>query len=58
MKLLLTWQDAQGVDVGEIWKPVKAHPVVLWSNDEVVKVTVVWQLVQFATANNGPAAEC
>jgi len=55
VKLLFTWQDMQGVGVGETCSPVKANPVVAWSNVAVVKLTVVWQLAQFATANNGPA---
>jgi hypothetical protein len=57
-KLLLMWQDAQGVGVGETCMPVKANPVVLWSNVAVFQLTVVWQVEQFATANVAPAAEC
>jgi len=34
--------------------PVKANPVVLWSNPAVVQLTVVWQEEQFATAKVGP----
>ncbi len=56
--MLLTWQETQGVGDGEMCNPVKANPVVLWSNVAVVKLTVVWQLVQFPTANVAPAAEC
>jgi len=37
--------------------PVKANPVVLWSNPAVVQLTVVWQEEQFATAKVGPDVE-
>ena len=58
MKLLLTWQEMQGVGVGETCIPVKANPVVLWLNVAVVQLTVVWQVEQFAAANVAPAAGC
>jgi hypothetical protein len=48
----------QGVGEGEMCNPVKANPVVLWSNVAVVKLTVVWQVEQFPNENAGPAAEC
>jgi hypothetical protein len=46
------------VGVGDICVPVRAKPVVVWSNVAVFHVTVVWHVEQFATANVGPAAEC
>ena len=58
MKLLLIWQEMQGVGVGETCIPVKVNPVVLWSNVAVVQDTVVWQVEQFATPNVAPAAGC
>jgi len=56
--LLLTWHEAQGVGAGDMCVPVKANPVVLWSNVAVVKLTVVWQVEQLPTANAAPATEC
>jgi len=48
----------QGVGEGEMCNPVKANPVVLWLNVAVVKLTVVWQVLQFAAANVAPAEAC
>ncbi len=56
--MLLTWQETQGVGVGDMCVPVKAKPVVLWSKVAVVQLTVVWQVLQFAAANVAPADEC
>ena len=43
---------------GETCNPVKANPVVLWSNVAVVQPVVAWQLAQFAAAKSGPADGC
>ena len=55
---MFTWQETQGVGVGDMCVPVKANPVVLWSNVAVVQLTVVWQVEQFAAVNAAPDAEC
>jgi hypothetical protein len=38
--------------------PVRANPVVLWSNAAVVQLTVVWHEEQFAAAKADPDVEC
>jgi N-methylhydantoinase B/oxoprolinase/acetone carboxylase alpha subunit len=48
----------QGDGEGDMCNPVKANPVVPWSNVAVVKFTVVWQALQFAAANVAPAEAC
>ena len=53
--LLLMWHEAQGTLA---WPWVNRKPVVLWSKVDVVQLTVLWQLVQLAVANVGPAEEC
>jgi hypothetical protein len=55
---LLTWQEAQGVGDGDMCVPVKANPVVPWSNVAKFQPIVVWQVEQFITANADPAVEC
>ena len=52
------WHDAQGVGVGDMCVPVKVNPVVLWLNEAVVQLVVVWHVEQFAAANALPDVEC
>ena len=56
--MLLIWQEAQGVGVGDMCVPVNVNPVTLWSNDAASQPCVVWQVEQFAAANAAPAVEC
>ena len=58
VKLLATWQEMQGVGVGEMCWPVRANPVVPWSQVAVVKATVVWHVEQFTAAKATPAVWC
>jgi len=48
----------QGVGTGEMCIPVKANPVVLWSNDAASQPRVVWHVEQFAAAKAAPEARC
>jgi len=57
--LLLTWQDTQGVGVGDTCMPVRVKPVTLWLKDvRSVHAMVSWQLEQLAAAKAAPAVEC
>ena len=51
---MLTWQERQGVGVGDMCVPVSAKPVAAWSKDAASQPLVVWQFAQFVTANAGP----
>jgi hypothetical protein len=55
LKLLLTWQEMQGVAT---CAPVKAKPVVAWLKLAVVQLAVVWQVEQLAIGNEALAAWC
>ena len=56
--MLLTWQEAQGVGLGDMCVPVSVNPVMLWSNEAASQPAVVWHFAQFAAPNAAPDVEC